>query len=199
MERNLPKEVAATAKPDYRKGARFLAYCIAGLVVFAYLLHKSSIVPDSVMMAMTLSGLVWLAFKYCQGLHRKWLREFGSGINSESAYAVLGLHAKATDEEIELAYQALVEQYDPDLLPDAERARATALLKRINCAFALIGNEDVRLRYDALVANYHPSVPPLDEAFEFISQKLKSAHSWASELESETENNGKPTGQGEKS
>ena len=59
------------------------------------------------------------------------------------AYAVLGVAATATDEEVKKAYRAKAKQYHPDVLranglPEGMIEKATALMAKVNAAWAKI-------------------------------------------------------------
>lgn len=64
-------------------------------------------------------------------------------------YHILGVDRSASADEIKSAYRELVKRYHPDLFPAAgEKAQATAKLRRINEAYAVLGDTERRRRYD---------------------------------------------------
>lgn len=69
----------------------------------------------------------------------------------EDHYDTLGVHAGVSRTEIERSYRRLARANHPDLLQQATpamRAEAEAKLKRVNIAYAILGNPARRLAYD---------------------------------------------------
>lgn len=74
----------------------------------------------------------------------------------EDHYGTLGVRPGASRTELERAYRRLARAYHPDLMHQARpevRAAAEATLKRINAAYAILGNPARRLAYDREHAN----------------------------------------------
>jgi hypothetical protein len=68
------------------------------------------------------------------------------------AYAVLGVRADASQEEIEAMYKAQLQLLHPDRMagrPGRERATARHMLDNLQTAWSLVGDERARARYDA--------------------------------------------------
>jgi hypothetical protein len=74
-------------------------------------------------------------------------------------YAILGAEKTASPDEIERLYKRLARQHHPDRGGDAE------LMKAINEAYRVLGNEDARRSYDSRipesVEGLRPISPPL--------------------------------------
>ncbi|NEP82125.1 MAG: J domain-containing protein [Okeania sp. SIO3C4] len=62
-------------------------------------------------------------------------------------YSLLGLHPKASNQEIRKAYRELSKRYHPDTT-DMPEAIATAKFQQINEAYATLVNSEKRLEYD---------------------------------------------------
>lgn len=62
-------------------------------------------------------------------------------------YAILGVEAAASEEDIRRQYKRLAKTYHPDLNPDPE---ASARMKAINEAYAVLGEPARRAAYDSL-------------------------------------------------
>jgi curved DNA-binding protein CbpA len=62
-------------------------------------------------------------------------------------YAVLGVQAGASEEDIRRQYKRLAKTYHPDLNPDPE---ASARMKALNEAYAVLGDPSRRSAYDNL-------------------------------------------------
>lgn len=68
---------------------------------------------------------------------------------TEDLYQILGVEPKATQEEIRKRYLFLVQAYHPDRFPEGEtRSNAEAELKKINGAYAVLGDPEKRKDYD---------------------------------------------------
>ena len=64
----------------------------------------------------------------------------------KTAYEILGVGAKASQDEIKNAYRKLAKKYHPDLNPGSKEAEQK--FKEINHANEQVGSEDERLKYD---------------------------------------------------
>lgn len=64
------------------------------------------------------------------------------------AYAVLGVPAGSSQEELKAAHRQLVRQHHPDLTPPDARAEATRRVQEINVAYGLVRDPGHRARYD---------------------------------------------------
>ncbi|NES72280.1 MAG: J domain-containing protein, partial [Okeania sp. SIO2D1] len=64
-----------------------------------------------------------------------------------SYYSLLGLHPKASNQEIRRAYRELSKRYHPDTT-DMPKAIATVKFQQINEAYATLVNSEKRLEYD---------------------------------------------------
>jgi curved DNA-binding protein CbpA len=73
-------------------------------------------------------------------------------------YRTLQVSRHAEPEVIEKAYKALVMKYHPDRTPPAHRAEATEQIKRINAAYAVLGDPAARRRYDSTLPSAHAGV-----------------------------------------
>lgn len=67
-------------------------------------------------------------------------------------YRVLGVTAKATDEEIKKAFRALARKYHPDVAQDKKSAEEK--FKEINEAIEVLSNPESRKKYDQLGADW---------------------------------------------
>jgi len=79
--------------------------------------------------------------------------------DGEDYYAILGAGKTASQDEIERLYKRLAKQHHPDRGGDAE------LMKAINEAYRVLGNEEMRRLYDSQIPEsaeaLRPVVPPL--------------------------------------
>lgn len=74
-------------------------------------------------------------------------------------YQILGVKRSATSDEIRSAFRELVKQHHPDLFATvAEKQQATAKLRLVNEAYAVLGNPQRRRDYDQKTA--HEPTPP---------------------------------------
>jgi curved DNA-binding protein CbpA len=62
----------------------------------------------------------------------------------EDYYSILGVKSNATPDQIKQAYRRLVRLYHPDLNKDAQDDR----IKKLNEAYAVLGNTAKRAAYD---------------------------------------------------
>ena len=67
-------------------------------------------------------------------------------------YKVLGVSAKATDDDIKKAFRTLARKYHPDVAKDKKTAEEK--FKEINEANEVLSNAESRKKYDALGANW---------------------------------------------
>jgi hypothetical protein len=65
-------------------------------------------------------------------------------------YAILRLSRTATSHDVKVAYRKLVQQFHPDVNPDP---LAHELIKEINEAYEVLGDDDKRRGYDFLLDN----------------------------------------------
>lgn len=79
--------------------------------------------------------------------------------DGEDYYAILGAGKTASQDEIERLYKRLAKQHHPDRGGDAE------VMKAINEAYRVLGNEDTRRLYDSQISEsvevLRQAVPPL--------------------------------------
>ena len=64
-------------------------------------------------------------------------------------YRVLGVHKRATIEEIKKAYRKLARKYHPDVNP--EEPKSGEKFKEINSAYIILSNNQRRAMYDNLL------------------------------------------------
>jgi hypothetical protein len=64
------------------------------------------------------------------------------------AYRELGLAPDASQEEIRRAYRHLARRYHPDHAPEGKQREYEEKMKRINAAYAVLGNPQRRALYD---------------------------------------------------
>ena len=69
----------------------------------------------------------------------------------DSHYQVLGVEAEATRAEIRESYRRLARKWHPDVVPGELRAEAEEVMKRVNAAYAILGDTTLRARYDVQV------------------------------------------------
>jgi len=69
------------------------------------------------------------------------------------AYRELGLAPNASQEEIRRAYRQLARRYHPDHAPEGKRQEYEEKMKRVNAAYALLGDPQRRAEYDRLRHN----------------------------------------------
>ena len=67
----------------------------------------------------------------------------------ENLYDVLEVSQKASQEVIEKAYKTLVKKWHPDLQESKNRPVAEEMMKKINNAYNILGDEYKRKEYDA--------------------------------------------------
>jgi len=70
-------------------------------------------------------------------------------------YRILGVTAKATDEEIKRAFRTLARKYHPDVAKDKKTAEEK--FKELNEAHEVLSNRESREKYDQLGANWKTS------------------------------------------
>ncbi len=71
-----------------------------------------------------------------------------------SYYSLLGLHPKASNQEIRRAYRELSKHYHPDTT-DMPQAIATAKFQQINEAYATLVDSERRLEYDQKIRHLY--------------------------------------------
>ncbi|MCL2924300.1 MAG: J domain-containing protein [Trichodesmium sp. MAG_R04] len=71
-----------------------------------------------------------------------------------SYYSLLGLHPKASNQEIRRAYRELSKHYHPDTA-DMPQAIATAKFQKINEAYATLVDSKKRLEYDKKIKHLY--------------------------------------------
>ena len=79
---------------------------------------------------------------------------------SRTHYEVLGVERSADTEQIRRAYLAAARKWHPDRFagrPPEESARAEVAMRRVNEAWATLGNAAARRRYDLEVFDHGPS------------------------------------------
>ncbi len=69
------------------------------------------------------------------------------------AYRELGLTPDASQEAIRQAYRQLARRYHPDHAPDGKQREYEEKMKRVNAAYAILGNPARRAAYDAARQN----------------------------------------------
>jgi len=63
-------------------------------------------------------------------------------------YEVLEVSPKASKEVIEKAYKVLVKKYHPDLQKLEKKAWAEEIMKKLNRAYEVLGDQEERQKYD---------------------------------------------------
>src|SRR5271168_2323364 len=76
----------------------------------------------------------------------------------KDCYRVLGVSAKATDEEIKKAFRMLARKYHPDVAKDKKRAEEK--FKEINEANEVLSDPEKRKKYDELGADWKNGFRP---------------------------------------
>ncbi|MGK7919503.1 MAG: J domain-containing protein [Trichodesmium sp.] len=71
-----------------------------------------------------------------------------------SYYSLLGIHPKASNQEIRRAYRELSKRYHPDTTNIPE-AIATTKFQQINEAYAILTNSEKRLEYDQKIRHLY--------------------------------------------
>ena len=70
-------------------------------------------------------------------------------MKEKTLYKMLEVIENASPEIIEKAYKTLAKKYHPDLQEEANKSRAEAMMKKINEAYDVLGNEEKRKAYNA--------------------------------------------------
>ena len=70
-------------------------------------------------------------------------------MKERTLYEILEVSENASPEIIEKAYKTLAKKYHPDLQEEANKSRAEAMMKKINEAYDVLGNEEKRKAYNA--------------------------------------------------
>ncbi len=73
----------------------------------------------------------------------------GKSMKEKTLYEILEVSENASPEIIEKAYKTLAKKYHPDLQEEANKSRAEAMMKKINEAYDVLGNEEKRKTYNA--------------------------------------------------
>lgn len=73
-------------------------------------------------------------------------------MKEKTLYEILEVSENASGEIIEKAYKTLAKKYHPDLQEEANKKQAEAMMKKINEAYEILGNEEKRSRYDGELA-----------------------------------------------
>ena len=73
-------------------------------------------------------------------------------MKEKTLYEILEVSENASGEIIEKAYKTLAKKYHPDLQEEANKKQAEAMMKKINEAYEILGNEEKRSRYDGKLA-----------------------------------------------
>ena len=70
-------------------------------------------------------------------------------MKERTLYEILEVSENASPEIIEKAYKTLAKKYHPDLQEEANKSKAEAMMKKINEAYDVLGNEEKRKAYNA--------------------------------------------------
>ena len=70
-------------------------------------------------------------------------------MKEKTLYEILEVSENASPEIIEKAYKTLAKKYHPDLQEEANKSKAEAMMKKINEAYDVLGNEEKRKIYNA--------------------------------------------------
>ena len=73
----------------------------------------------------------------------------GKVMKEKTLYEILEVSENASPEIIEKAYKTLAKKYHPDLQEEANKSKAEAMMKKINEAYDVLGNEEKRKAYNA--------------------------------------------------
>lgn len=73
-------------------------------------------------------------------------------MKEKTLYEILEVSENASNEIIEKAYKTLAKKYHPDLQEEANKKQAETMMKKINEAYEILGNEEKRSRYDGELA-----------------------------------------------
>lgn len=86
--------------------------------------------------------------------------------NERDYYAILQVHAKASGEEIEAAYNRLSQAYDPEI---SRKPRAAERLREITEAFEILSDKKRRSEYDLMRSRRRSGKPePVEPSNRFI-------------------------------
>lgn len=70
-------------------------------------------------------------------------------MKEKTLYEILEVSENASPEIIEKAYKTLAKKYHPDLQEEANKSKAESMMKKINEAYDVLGNEEKRKAYNA--------------------------------------------------
>jgi curved DNA-binding protein CbpA len=76
-------------------------------------------------------------------------------------YEILGIKSDSTQDDIRAAFRSAAKKHHPDLFPSyIQKVRATAKMKEINAAYAVLRNPESRRKYDATLLQPNVAVNP---------------------------------------
>ncbi|MGI5876681.1 MAG: DnaJ C-terminal domain-containing protein [Dethiobacteria bacterium] len=75
-------------------------------------------------------------------------------IKYQDYYQILGVPRDASQQDIKKAYRKLAREHHPDLHADKDKEKAEKAIKKINEAYAVLGDPEKRAKYDRLGANW---------------------------------------------
>lgn len=78
-----------------------------------------------------------------------------NGGKMENLYDILEVSSKASKEVIDRAYKTLAKKYHPDLHTGADKAKAEEMMKKINYAYSILGDEAKKAEYDESLEKEH--------------------------------------------
>lgn len=75
-------------------------------------------------------------------------------VEFQDYYEILGIPRDASQQDIKKAYRKLARKHHPDLHADEDKGKAEKEIKKINEAYAVLGDTENRAKYDRLGANW---------------------------------------------